>query len=161
MNEGPHLLCYVKNEGFCVETLFTVNISCFYRLLFRSIVLMKLTYGLPIYVSLTPDLTAVQNFLQHCYKRKYISYQINIYDVLEKADGALFNKISSMPGHPLLSLKLKKVLRTLGFHAASCLGLIPSVLRIAFSTGSILNIKWQFNANIVFTVHDFLLSLIF
>ena len=61
----------------------------------------------------------------------------------------------------LLSLKLKKVLRALGFRAASCLGLIPSVLRIALSTGSILNIKWQFNANIVFNVHDFLLSLIF
>ena len=68
---------------------------------FRSIVLTKLTYGLPIYASSTPDLTAVQNFLQRCYKRKYISYQINIYDVLEKADRALSNKISSMPGHPL------------------------------------------------------------
>ena len=68
---------------------------------FRLIVLTKLTYGLPIYASSTPDLTAVQNFLQCCYRRKYISYQINIYDVLEKADRALFNKISSMPGHPL------------------------------------------------------------
>ena len=67
----------------------------------RSIVLTKLTYGLPIYASSTPDLTAVQNFLQRCYKRKYISHQINIYDVLEKADRALFSKISSMPGHPL------------------------------------------------------------
>ena len=68
---------------------------------FRSIVLTKLTYGLPIYASSTPDLTAVQNFLQRCYKRKYISYQINIYDVLEKADRALFSKISNMPGQPL------------------------------------------------------------
>ena len=53
------------------------------------------------FCSSTPDLTAVLNFLQRCYKRKYISYQINIYDVLGKADRALFNKISSMPGHPL------------------------------------------------------------
>ena len=68
---------------------------------FRSIALTKLTYGLPIYAFSTPELTAVQNFLQRCYKSKYISYQINIYDVLEKADRALFNKISSMPGHPL------------------------------------------------------------
>ena len=74
---------------------------------FRSIVLTKLTYGLPIYASSTPDLTAVQNFLQRCYKRKYISYQINIYDVLEKADRALFSKISSMPGHPLYPFLLK------------------------------------------------------
>ena len=34
-------------------------------------------------------------------KTNNISYQINIYDVLEKADRALFSKISSMPGHPL------------------------------------------------------------
>ena len=68
---------------------------------FTSIVLTKLTYGLPIYASSTPDLTVVQNFLQRCYKRKYVSYQINIYDVLEKTDRELFNKISSMPGHPL------------------------------------------------------------
>ena len=74
---------------------------------FRSIVLTKLTYSLPIYVSSTPHLTAIQNFLQHCYKRKYIPYQINIYDVLKKADCVLFNKISSMPGHPLYPYLLK------------------------------------------------------
>ena len=68
---------------------------------FRSIILPKLTYGLPIYASSTPELTTVQTFLQRCFKRKYISYQINIYDVLEEADHALFKKISSMPGHSL------------------------------------------------------------
>ena len=44
---------------------------------FRSIVLPKLTYG-PVYASSIPELTTVQNFLQHCFKRKYISYQIDI-----------------------------------------------------------------------------------
>ena len=63
------------------------------------------TYGFPIYVSVTPELTSVQNFLQRCFKRQYIYYQINIpvYDFLEEADHALFKKISSMPGHPLYS----------------------------------------------------------
>ena len=42
---------------------------------FRSIVLPKLTYGLPIYASLIPELITVQNFLQRSFKRKYISYQ--------------------------------------------------------------------------------------
>ena len=59
---------------------------------FRS----KLTYGL----SSIPELTTVQNFLQRCFKRKYISYQIVIYNVLEEVDRSLF-KISSMSGHPL------------------------------------------------------------
>ena len=54
---------------------------------FGSTALPKLTHGLP--------------FLQRCFKRKYISYQIDMYDVLEEVDRSLFKKISSMPGHPL------------------------------------------------------------
>ena len=73
---------------------------------FRSFVLPKLTYGLPVYASSIPDLTTVQNFLQRCFKRKYfISYQTDIYNVFwshsEGVDRSLFKKISSMPGHPL------------------------------------------------------------
>lgn len=64
------------------------------------------TYDFPIYVSITPELTRVQNFLQRRFKCQYIQYyQINtpVYDFLEEADHALFKKISSMPGHPLYS----------------------------------------------------------
>ena len=64
------------------------------------------TYDFPIYVSITPELTRVQNFLQCRFKCQYIQYyQINtpVYDFLEEADHALFKKISSMPGHPLYS----------------------------------------------------------
>ena len=69
---------------------------------FRSIVLVKLVYSLPIYASSIPELITVQNFLQHRFKRKYISHQnIDIYDALEEVDRSLFKKISSMPGHPL------------------------------------------------------------
>ena len=89
---------------------------------FRSIVLSKLTYGLPIHASSIPELTTVQNFLQRCFKRKYISYQIDIYNVLE----VLFKKISSMPGHPL---------------AVNFLGLIPRVLKIVFLIGYFSNIE--------------------
>ena len=68
---------------------------------FRSIVLPKVTYGLPVYASSRPELTTAQNFLQRCFKRKYISYQIDIYSVLEEVDCSLFKKIFSMPGPPL------------------------------------------------------------
>ena len=68
---------------------------------FRSIVLLKLTYGLPIYSSSIPELTTVQNFLQCRFKHKYSSYQIDIYEALEEIDCSLFKKISSMPGPPL------------------------------------------------------------
>ena len=69
--------------------------------IFRSTVLPKLTYGLPIYASSIPEWTTVQHFLQHRFKCKYISYQTDIYDALEEVDRSLFKKISSMPGHPL------------------------------------------------------------
>ena len=68
---------------------------------FRSIVLYKLTYGLPVYASSMPELTTVQNVLQPCLKGKYTSYQIDIYSVLEQVNRSLFKKISSMPDHPL------------------------------------------------------------
>ena len=40
---------------------------------FRSIVLPKLTHGLPVYASSIPELTTVQNFLQRT-KLTYITY---------------------------------------------------------------------------------------
>ena len=58
-------------------------------------------YRLPVYASSIPELTTVQNYLQLCFKRKYIWYQIDIYSVLEEVDCSLFKKISSMPDHPL------------------------------------------------------------
>ena len=68
---------------------------------FRSIVLPKLTYSLPIYASSIPELTMVQNFLQLRLKHKYSSYQIDIYEALEEVDRSLFKKIPIVSGHPL------------------------------------------------------------
>ena len=71
--------------------------------------------------------------LKRCFKRKYISYQINIYDVPEEADRALFKKISIACPVTLCILpspKQKKVLRASEFLAANFLGSIPNVLKI-------------------------------
>ena len=98
---------------------------------FRSIVLPKLTYGLPIYASLIPELIMVQNFLQCRFKHKYSSYQIDIYDALEEVDRSLFKKIPSMPGHPLYPSipKTKESSVHSEFLAINSLRLIPSVLK--------------------------------
>ena len=56
-----------------------------------------------------------------------------------------------MTGHPLYP-SLPKTKESSGRLRVPC-------SQLALSTGS--NIKWQFNANIVFNFHDFLLSLIF
>ena len=41
--------------------------------LFSSIVLPSITYGLPVYGASEAELTAMQYFLDRCYKRKYTS----------------------------------------------------------------------------------------
>ena len=87
---------------------------------YRSIILPQLTYGLPLYASSTPELTTVQNFLQRCFKRKYVLYQIGIMMCWRgRSHHSLFKKISSMSGHPLYPLvpKMKE--------SSVCLG-IPS-----------------------------------
>ena len=44
--------------------------------LFQSLVLPKISYGLPVYVASLPELNTVQQFLRRCHKRRYISYAI-------------------------------------------------------------------------------------
>jgi hypothetical protein len=57
-----------------------------------------------VYAALTPGLTTVQQFLRRCYKRRYISYIIDIYDLLEKTDRYIYKKISRQPSHALYGL---------------------------------------------------------
>ena len=54
--------------------------------LFQSLVLPKIAYALPVYAVSVPELNTVQRFLRRCYKRRFISYAIDIYDLLEKTD---------------------------------------------------------------------------
>jgi hypothetical protein len=72
--------------------------------LFKSIVLPKILYGLPVYAASASDLTVVQNFLSRCYKRLYTSVNFNILELLEKCDRRLFNKCSRDKNHPLYDL---------------------------------------------------------
>ena len=41
--------------------------------LFSTLVLPNFTYGLPVYGATDSDLTVIQNFMDRCLKRKYIS----------------------------------------------------------------------------------------
>ena len=70
--------------------------------LFTSSVLLKITYGLPVYAAATAELSTVQNFLTICFNRRYI-YEINVLGLLEKADQSLFKKVSGAIGHPLFT----------------------------------------------------------
>ena len=54
--------------------------------LFNSLVLPVLNYGLSVYGASDSDLTVVQAFLDRCFKRHYVSYYINIRELLEVND---------------------------------------------------------------------------
>ena len=46
--------------------------------LFKTLVLPKLVYGLSVYGASEAELTIVQGFLDHCFKRNYISHYVDI-----------------------------------------------------------------------------------
>ena len=63
--------------------------------LFNAIVLPNFSYGLPVYGASDSDLSVIQNFLDRCMKRKFMSKNVNIRDLLEKADKTLYKKRSN------------------------------------------------------------------
>jgi hypothetical protein len=67
----------LRNEGYSQDEL---------DLLFRSLVLSQLTYGLSVIAASPPELTTIQNFLTRCCKRRYTSEQIDINILLARAD---------------------------------------------------------------------------
>ena len=65
--------------------------------LFSTLVLPNFIYGLSVYGAVDSDLTVIQNFLDRCFKSKYISTRMDIPDLLEKADRKLFKVRSVTP----------------------------------------------------------------
>ena len=49
-------------------------------------------YGLSVYGASSSDLNNIQNFLDRCYKRRYISKKLNIRELLERSDCRIFRK---------------------------------------------------------------------
>ena len=80
--------------------------------LFSSIVLPSITYELPVYGASEVELTAMQCFLDRCYKRKYTSKSFSIKHLLEKQDRKVFRKVSGIDRHPLRGLLPKKKVST-------------------------------------------------
>ena len=67
-------------------------------LVFKTIVLPNLTYGLSVGER---DLNTVQNFLNRCYKRRYISVPLNFKDIMHTQDKKLVSKARALSHHPL------------------------------------------------------------
>jgi hypothetical protein len=73
----------------------------FHQLLFKAIVLSKITYCLPVYGASEADLNVIRSFLKRCFKRRYISKPLNIRQLLEESDRKLIKNFSIDSCHPL------------------------------------------------------------
>ena len=68
--------------------------------LFNAIVLPIFCYMLLVYGASDSDLSVIQKVLDQCMKRKFMSKNVNIRDLLEKADKTLYKKRSNDPECP-------------------------------------------------------------
>ena len=59
----------------------------------------KLNYTLSAYVASESDLTPLQCFFDRCFKRKYTSKPVSVYDFSERQDRKIFRKVSDTKGH--------------------------------------------------------------
>ena len=76
--------------------------------LFNAIVLPNFSYALSVYGASDCDPSVIQNFLDRCIKRKYTSKNVNIRDLLEKADKTLYKKRLNDPKCPFFQFLRKE-----------------------------------------------------
>ena len=75
---------------------------------FNAIVLPNFSYALSVYGASDSDLSVIQNFLDRCMKRNYMSKNVNIRDSLERADKTLYKKRSNNPACPFFQFLPKE-----------------------------------------------------
>ena len=70
-NKSLHILRTRSKEGYNQSEV---------DLLFNTIVLHNINYALSVFAASESDLTSVQCFLDRCFKRKYTSKPVSVYD---------------------------------------------------------------------------------
>ena len=75
----------------------------------------------------------VQCFLDRCFKRKYTSKPVSVYDFLERQDRKIFRKVSNAKGHPLLSI-MPRVKPTYNLRKETCFR--PKINTLRFKSSS-------------------------
>ena len=86
-NKCIHVLRTLRKEKYSQTEIYH---------LFTVLVLPNFIYGLPVYGASEPDLNIIQNFLDRCHKRRFISYPVSIKDLLKKQDCKIFKKVTSI-----------------------------------------------------------------
>ena len=108
---SSHVKVKLVKANKCLHILITLRKEQYDQneidLLFKTIVLPSLTYGLSVYGAYEHDLNTVQNFLNRCYKWHYISVPLNVKDIMHMQDKKLFGGARAL-GHHLLNEILPK-----------------------------------------------------
>ena len=92
-NKCLYVLRSLRKEGYMQAEI---------DFLFDTLVLSNFTYALSVYGASESDLTPVQCFLDHCWKRNFITRKYNIRSILQKQDHSIFKRVSQAGNHPLL-----------------------------------------------------------
>ena len=103
---------------------------------------LNISYGLPVSAASVPELNTMRRFLRRCHKRSFISYAIDIYDLLEKTDMLISKRISCLPTHPLYNLlpKVKESSKRLGTQTS----LLPCVNTERFKASYITRLYFKY-----------------
>ena len=76
---------------------------------------------LSVYGASVAEINVLQQFLDRCYKLRFISTQLNIRSLLQKQDKAIFQKAKQQDNHPLkVCLPQEKNNSTYNLRSKSC-----------------------------------------
>ena len=118
-------------------------------LLFNTIVLPNVNYALSVYVASESDLKPVQCFLDRCFKRKYTSKPVSVYDFLERQDRKIFRKVSNAKGHPLLSIMLRVKSSSYNLRKETCFK--PKINAMRFKNSFINRLVFKYELGTLYT----------
>ena len=76
-NKCLHILRTLRKEPFSQKEI---------DLLFKTLVLPILTYGLAVYGASDSDLNVIRRLLDRCHKRHFTSQTVSIFNLLEQQD---------------------------------------------------------------------------
>ena len=104
-NFNEHVRTKLVKANKCLHVLRTLRKEHYSQAeidhLFISIVLPNFNYALAVYGASESDLTVVQNFLDRCHKRRFISFPVSIKNLSVKQDRNILKKLRSTDCHPL------------------------------------------------------------
>ena len=71
------------------------------EIVFNSIIISRIRYGISTYGSDTRALAKIDKFLEKCFEKRYCTKRHNAYNILHEEDSRLAINIVTNPNHPL------------------------------------------------------------